>query len=339
MFAPNGKPEPFKDGSGRLELAEAIATKTNPLTARVMVNRVWMHHFGQAFVRTPDSLGTQCEDPSHPELLDYLAGYFVDQGWSFKKLHKLIMLSHCYQEDSAPDARLKDAYANIDPENRYLWRGNIRRLDFESFRDSLLVMSGRIDKTVGGQPVNITAEPYTYRRSVYGYIDRGNVPELMANFDFSRPDMPNSSRTTTIVPQQALFLMNSPMVVDVARQVIQSPDFRSAGIDFKRVQEIYLTVYQRLPRVDKAHGIDEISDAVRFISAEMKKQDEVNKVMKDYAVASQKKAETRVKTLADSSTATKAIQNEGIVIPRGPLNPWETFAQALLFSNEAAYVN
>ncbi len=136
----------------------------------------------------------------------------MDQGWSFKKLHKLIMLSHCYQEDSAPDARLKDAYANIDPENRYLWRGNIRRLDFESFRDSLLVMSGRIDKTVGGQPVNITAEPYTYRRSVYGYIDRGNVPELMANFDFSRPDMTNSARTTTIVPQQALFLMNSPMV-------------------------------------------------------------------------------------------------------------------------------
>jgi hypothetical protein len=161
----------------------------------------------------------------------------------------------------------------------------------------------------------------------------------MANFDFSRPDMTNSSRTTTIVPQQALFLMNSPMVVDVARQVIQSPDFRTAGIDFKRVQEVYLTVYQRLPRVDKVHGIDEISDAVKFISAEMRKQQEVNTVMKEYAAASQKKAEQRTKTLAESSSAMKEIQNEGIVIPRGPLNPWETFAQALLFSNEASYVN
>jgi hypothetical protein len=113
-----GNPTPFKIGSGRLELAQAIASKTNPLTARVMVNRVWMHHFGEGFVRTPDDLGTQAELPSHPELLDYLSWYFMEQGWSLKKLHKLIMLSHLYQERSYT---VKE-YETIDPDNRLLWR-------------------------------------------------------------------------------------------------------------------------------------------------------------------------------------------------------------------------
>ena len=264
-----GHPEPFKDGSGRLELAQAIANKANPLTARVIINRVWMHHFGQGFVRTPDDLGTQSEAPSHPELLNYLAATFMEGGWSFKAMHKLIMLSHVYQEDSAPMKTVKNTYAAIDPENRLLWRANIRRLDFEAFRDSLLVMSGRIDKKIGGQPVNLTDEPYSYRRSVYGYIDRGNLPGIDAeNFDFSKPDMPNSARTTTIVPQQALFLMNSPMVVDVARHVLMSKQFREAGADFKRIQAIYNTVYSRDPIVNKAEGIDELSAAAKFITTE-----------------------------------------------------------------------
>jgi hypothetical protein len=149
----NGHPEPFKEGSGRLELAKAIANKANPLTARVIVNRIWMHHFGQGFVRTPDDLGTQSEAPSHPELLNYLASYFMEQNWSFKAIHKLIMLSHAYQEDSAPLKSVKAAYAALDPENRLLWRANIRRLDFEAFRDSLLMMSGRLGRNPG-RPVN-----------------------------------------------------------------------------------------------------------------------------------------------------------------------------------------
>ncbi len=119
-------------------------------------------------------------------------------------------------------------YRGDGPENRLLWRANIRRLDFEAMRDSLLVFSGKLDGTVGGKPINLTDEPYSYRRSVYGYIDRGNLPELMSNFDFSDPDMPNSKRATTIVPQQALFLMNSPMAVDVARRVIARPEVANA---------------------------------------------------------------------------------------------------------------
>lgn len=191
-----GKPKPFKEGSGRLELAQAIACKSNPLTARVVVNRTWMHHFGEGFVPTPDDLGTQSESPSHPELLDCLSVFFMENGWSLKKLHKLILLSRVYEESS----RTLPQFEAIDPENRLLWRANIRRLDFESTRDSLLVFSGKLDRTLGGKPINLTDEPYSYRRSVYGYIDRGNLPDIMSQFNFSDPQMPNSKRISTIVP-------------------------------------------------------------------------------------------------------------------------------------------
>lgn len=327
----NGKPAPFKEGSGRYELAQAIATKSNPLTARVIVNRVWMHHFGQAFVRTPDDLGTRSETPSHQELLDYLSNYFMEQGWSMKKLHKLIMLSRVYSESSYTIKAQED----LDPDNRYLWRANVRRLDFEAFRDSLLVMSNRIDHTLGGQPVNLSDEPYSYRRSIYGYIDRGDLPELMQNFDFSNPDMPNSSRTSTIVPQQALFLMNSPMAVDVARRIIARPEVvqQPVGADFKKIMKIYEIIYGRLPRPD------EISLGTKFISYEIRKQAETVAAVKDMTAKAEDLAVKRAATRANSSNATKAIQNTGEVVERKPLTPWETYAQTLLLSNEAAYVN
>ena len=239
----NGEAKPFKIGSGRLELAQDIASKSNPLTARVIVNRVWLHHFGEAFVRTPDDLGTQSEKPSHQELLDYLSVYLMDHDWSLKKLHKLIMLSSVYQESSSTIR----AYETIDPDNRLLWRANVRRLDFEAMRDSLLVMSHKIDPAMGGQPVNLTDEPYSYRRSIYGYVDRGNLPELMQSFDFSNPNMPNSKRTTTVVPQQALFLMNSPMAIDVARAITDSPFMAKVTKARDKIYCTYMTVFQRAP--------------------------------------------------------------------------------------------
>jgi len=325
----SGKPQPFKQGSGRLELAQCIASKDNPLTARVIVNRIWMHHFGQGFVRTPDDLGTQSETPSHPELLDYLAWWFMDQNWDVKKLHKLIMLSRVYQESSSTIP----AYETIDPENRLLWRANVRRLDFEAMRDSLLVMAGKLDRTVGGQPVNLTEEPYSFRRSVYGYVDRGNLPELMSNFDFANPDMPNSSRTTTIVPQQALFLMNSPMAVDVARRIVARPDFQNAGNNVRRLLTLYNIIYQRPPKSE------ETNLAFKFLDNEAKAQPEVQTAMKDIGAKASAQAKKRAEDRAKSDSGTKAIQNDGDVVERAPLNPWETFAQAMLMSNEAAYVN
>lgn len=322
-------PDDFKNGSGRYELAQCIASKKNPLTARVLVNRVWMHHFGQGFVRTPDDLGVQSEKPSHPELLDYLAWWVMDQGWSLKKLHKLIMLSRVYQIGSD----IKQEYVQMDPENRLLWRANVRRLDFEAMRDSLLVMSGRLDRTVGGQPVNLTDEPYSYRRSVYGYIDRGNLPELMSHFDFSNPDMPNSARTTTIVPQQALFLMNSPMSVDVARRVLTQKAFMEAGHDTMRVNAIYRVVLQR-NATPQEHRM-----AIDFVSQELRKAQETATQMKDVTAKATEAAKKRAEARANSMRGDAAIQNEGQVVERRALSPWETLAHTLLFTNEAAYVN
>ena len=142
---------PFREGSGRLELARAIASKDNPLTARVMVNRAWLHHFGRALVTTPSDFGLRSDPPSHPELLDYLAAYFVGNGWSVKKLHRLIVLSAAYRQASAdrPDCR------RVDPENALLWRMSRRRLDFEATRDALLAVSGQLNGRVGGPSVRL----------------------------------------------------------------------------------------------------------------------------------------------------------------------------------------
>jgi hypothetical protein len=349
ILSPNRQAEPFKEGSGRLELAQCIANKNNPLTARVMVNRVWMHHFGEGFVRTLDDLGTQSEKPSHPELFDYLARYFMDQGWSLKKLHKLIMLSHVYRQST----RTQKEFENIDPDNRYLWRANIRRLDFESMRDSLLVFSGQLDQTVGGKPINLTDEPYSNRRSVYGYIDRGNLPELMQNFDFSDPDMPNSKRTSTVVPQQALFFMNSPMAVDVTRKIVAQPEVAGASDALGRLFGIYRIIFQRPPTQA------EIQLAYQFVGNEAKdaapdptasasaalgskaKGKSLSAAMNPQQLAKLEAQEKRKQAAkaAGRKGATAAIQNEGSRVERKALTPWETYVQALLFSNEAAYVN
>jgi len=327
-----GKPQPFKHGSGRLELAQAIASKNNPLTARVIVNRVWMHHFGEGFVRTPDDLGTQAEKPTHPELLDYLSTYLMEQNWSLKKLHRLIMLSKVYQEDShmIPGSN----YDQIDPENRLLWRANVRRLDFEATRDSLLVMANKLDPAVGGQPVNLTDEPYTNRRSIYGYVDRGDIPELMANFDFSNPLAPNSKRTTTVVPQQALFLMNSPMVIDVTRSILAQPAIANARTNNDRIIGIYRIILGRTP------SREEIQIAYTFLQNELRLDDKVQAEAKDMVEKAEKKAEERAKrTGMMNDNGMTAIQNQGSLIERSPLTGWETYAHALLMSNEMAYVN
>ena len=321
ILSPGGKGKPFTQGSGRLELARCIADKANPLTARVAMNRLWMNHFGEGFIPTPDDLGTMSEKPTHPELLDWLASYFMETGWSMKKVHRLILLSRVYQESShIPEG---SDYTDRDPYNKLLWRANVRRLDFESVRDSLLVFSGQLDRTVGGKPFNLTDEPYGFRRSVYGYVDRGNLPELMANFDFSKPDMANSKRTTTIVPQQALFLMNSPMTVDVVRRIIARPEFSSARDDRGKVVALYRILFQRNPTPP------EFQLALTFVKGES--EDEV---------ANNFQYQGKIRpSRSGGGGGMAAIKNDGLRVSRRGLNPWETFAQVLLLANEAAYVN
>jgi hypothetical protein len=324
ILSPTGKPVTFSEGSGRLELANCIADKNNPLTARVAVNRIWMHHFGEGFVRTPDDLGVMSEKPTHPELLDYLSSWFMENGWSQKKLHKFIVISRVYQEST----HTRKEYETIDPENRLLWRANVRRLDFESMRDSLLVFSGQLDRTVGGKPINLTDEPYSYRRSVYGYVDRGNLPELMAHFDFSDPDMPNSKRTSTVVPQQALFLMNSPMAVDIARKVVARPEVANAQYDLNRIMAIYRILFQR------SATQPEVQMAMAFLQKEGNEQGEM--AAQGSASSDPKKRPMRPQR---NDSRFGAIKNEGERVERKPLTPWETYVHALLFSNEAAYLN
>jgi hypothetical protein len=361
--------KPFTAGSGRLELSQAITHPGNPLTSRVLVNRVWMHHFGQAFVRTPDDLGVQSETPSHPELLDFLATRLIEDGWSLKKLHKQILLSSAYQQSSNTNAD----YARIDPENRLLWRANLRRLDFEAVRDSMLVFTGKLDRTLGGKPVNLTDEPYSNRRSVYGYIDRGNLPELLDQFDFADPDMANSRRTATIVPQQALFFMNSPMAVDVARKVTSRPEFVAATDDAARVAALYEVLFQRVPRPEEvALAVEfvkagELSGAAAVASssilppedgakgaaqaqaqaqAQAKAGQRDKRAEKEAArrLAREKMQNERRQAMAAAREQRRrngrtAITNQGERVERRPLSAWEKYAQALLCANEMVYVN
>jgi hypothetical protein len=340
--------KPFTQGSGRLQLAEAIASKDNPLTARVAINRIWMQHFGQAFVRTPDDLGVQSEPPSHPELLDYLASQFVKNGWSVKAMHRMIMLSSTYQQSSETNPE----YATTDPDNRLLWHANLRRLDFEAVRDEMLQFTGKLDLTLGGKPVNLTEEPYSNRRSVYGYIDRGRVPELMEQFDFADPDMANSRRTSTIVPQQALFFMNSPMAVDVARKVTSRPEFVEARDDAARVAALYEVLYQRKPRPEEVQyaqdflssaGAGGLADASGDSAAKQNTSarpltPKQLKRAEELRIAKQRR-EAAMARKAQANKRRGGVQNEGQLVARKPLTPWEQYAQALLFTNEIAYVN
>ena len=240
------KRQPFQKGSGRLEMAQAIVSTNNPLTARVLVNRVWRYHFGQGLVRTPSDFGLRSDPPTHPELLDFLATRFMADGWSVKKLHRLMMLSSVYQQADVDNA----AAAKLDPGNDLLWRMNRRRLEFESLRDTLLAVSGKIDFTAGGPSTELTTEPFTARRTVYGYIERQNLPGLFRTFDFASPDATSPQRFTTTVPQQALFLMNSPFVVQLVKSFLERLDVKTLSED-QRITRLYQLAYQRAPEPDE----------------------------------------------------------------------------------------
>jgi hypothetical protein len=234
----------WTNGSGRLQLAQSITSKDNPLTARVFVNRVWQGHFGAGIVRTPSDFGYQGERPTHPELLDYLASSFMDNGWSIKKLHKLIVTSATYRQSSSVSA----ATFNVDPENRFLSHMNRRRLDLEQLRDSVFLASGRLDQSkVGGKSVDLWSAPYTPRRALYGFVERQNLPGIFRTFDFASPDSTSARRFMTTVPQQALFLMNSPLSIEQAKIATSRPELIGALDDTQRIRRLYQLVFARQP--------------------------------------------------------------------------------------------
>jgi mono/diheme cytochrome c family protein len=237
----HGDRRPFQKGSGRLELAQAIVDPTNPMTARVFVNRVWMHHFGVGIVRTPSDFGLRGEPPTHPELLDYLARRFMADGWSIKKLHRLLMLSSVYQQQSQDNPLCREK----DPENLLWWRMNRRRLDWESLRDALLAVSGQIDMTLGGTSVDLFTQPLSKRRTVYGFIDRQNLPSLLRTFDVASPDSSTPQRHETTVPQQAMFMMNSPFLKEQAQGLAGRPDLKPNSRTSERINAIHRLLFGR----------------------------------------------------------------------------------------------
>jgi len=242
-----GDPQPFTQGSGRLELAEDIVKQ--PIAMRVIVNRVWKGHFGTGIVDTPSNFGVGGERPTNPALLEYLAGQFVKDGMSIKKLHKQIMMSAVYQLSTETDAQ----DLAKDSGNRLYWRMDRKRMDAEQVRDAVLMVSGNLDTSLGGPSADLT--PSFTRRTVYGKVSRYKLDEYLQLFDFPSPNISAEKRFTTTVPLQRLFLMNSDFVSveaeEFVKRVAAEPDNRS------RIRKVYQLAYGREPSEQEIKlGID-----------------------------------------------------------------------------------
>jgi hypothetical protein len=243
----DGEPAPFRQGSGRRELAEAIASPHNPLTARVIVNRVWGQFFGRPLVGTPSNFGTFGEPPTHPELLDDLAVRFVEAGWSLKWLMREIALSATYGQRADVGG---SGPAAADPENRLLGRVSRRRLNVEQWRDALLCAAGRLDRTVGGPPLD-PQDPVACRRTVYSAVSRLELNRMLALFDFPDPNAHADRRVETTTPLQKLFALNNPFVVAQAvrlagRLAAEIPG-EDESADHRRIDRAYRLLYGRPP--------------------------------------------------------------------------------------------
>ena len=360
-----GERKPFVDGSGRYEFAQSIISKDNPITARVAVNRTWMKHFVEGFVASPDDLGNMSEKPSHPELLDYLSAELVENGWTMKRLHRMIVLSNTYRQDSDPTANplvVKKGAVDplkVDAGNRLLWRGNLRRLDFESIRDSMILLTGKMNPLVGGQPANITDEPFSYRRSLYGYVDRRRLSDTLSQFDYGDPDQANSKRNSTIVPQQALFFMNNALSVEVARAVASRKDVVNAMSEDQRIVAMFRCMFQRRPSSNEVRFAQEFLTKQKMMAATANLRPAakaaatgarpgakvVAPVARTAAPSTKGAAvmapggEESMMTAVTTGGAEGIMRNVGEMTARTPMTPMELLAQALLISNEFIYVN
>jgi hypothetical protein len=236
----NGAVQPFAKGSGRLEMAQSIVHPANPLTNRNIVNRVWMWHFGEGIVRTVDDFGIQGERPDHPELIDWLAHWFVENGSSVKKLHHLILTSETWKQQSSNAKTTENML--IDAENRLLWKFKKKRLELEQMRDGMLDVSQNLDPSMFGRPVEILDPGYKNRRSVYAFIDRQNLNPTFRNFDFSNPQETTGKRQNTTIPMQALFTLNNSFVMDQAEILAKKSE---ANPD--RIAALHRAVFARDP--------------------------------------------------------------------------------------------
>ncbi|MSO50450.1 MAG: DUF1549 domain-containing protein [Acidobacteria bacterium] len=347
-----GKPErqTFAKGSGRLELADAIVSQ--PITARVIVNRVWKGHFGTGLVETPSNFGWNGERPSHPELLEYLAQYFIDRGMSIKALHREILRSAVYQLSTANNA------ANFDKDtgNRLYWRANRSRLSAEQLRDSVLFVAGSLESKMGGPATTLT--PLSGRRTIYGRISRYRLDEFLQLFDFPSPMQSAEKRFNTDVPLQRLFLMNSDFMQQQAERVTER--VIAEPTDQARINKAYRLIFGRTPTAN------EVKAGLEFLEAEPMRQYEERKAkeLKDAkeaeeAAAAAKKAATMApgapagaKPATGAEPAEAPAPGDGMmagVLPgspgpkddkvKKPVTAFGRYVKILLSSNEFLFLN
>jgi hypothetical protein len=298
--------------SGRLQLAQWIASKQHPQTARVYVNRIWRWHFGTGIVATTENFGVLGDRPSHPELLDWLAAHFMEKGWSTRDLHRLILSSNTYQMASVhPDEM---AASQIDGDNRLLWKFRIQRLDAEQIRDSVLAVSGRLDGSLGGKTVPLRNRQFVFdhtsidhtkydsvRRAIYLPVIRNNLYPLFEQFDFPDPTICTGSRNSVVVAPQALIVMNSDLVMESA-DAFAKKLLDEAQDDSARIRLAY----------EKALGREltsvELNRALQFV-------DEI-------------RSRVGSNSTQDLSSDSSSVQNRA----------WSIFCQCLIASNEFMYL-
>ena len=331
IIASEDHPPIETEQSGRLELARWIAGSDNPLTPRVMVNRIWQGHFGRGLVATSDNFGSTGETPSHPELLDWLASRFIESGWSIKAVHRLILLSNTYQMQSFP----REEGQQVDPDNRLLWRMNRRRLDTEQLRDSILAISGRLDRTIGGdifdwQDKNETVdterglfatglagesfEAYnSLRRSIYLPVVRNQLPVMFQQFDFADANAVTSKRNDTTVAPQALFLMNNSF----SRE--QSLHFATRLLEGMSEHPLFERLY-RLGLAEENH-----EDRLRLAHVEV--------------LGRSPTAEELVQAANFLSEYTERLKSAGQSEEGSRLAAWQSYCQSLFCLNEFLYID
>ncbi len=308
LAGPNAPP--FSDGTGRYDLAKAIASKANPLTARVWVNRVWGHLLGHGLVATPGDFGTRSAPPSHPELLDWLANSLMAEGWSSKRLIRRIVLSRTYQQASADRPEMK----TVDPANELFWRQNRKRLELEPLRDAMLAASGQLDPATGGRSIDVAAHPDSRRRTLYLAVKRESLPAFFRAFDFANPDLHTPERHETTVPQQALFLLNGRFVAAQAQALA-----RRAGEASARDRDDDETFIERAfgCALGRAPSRDDRDQALAFLRAA---------AALEPAGSERSCADTVVEPPASEAAARH-------------LSPREKLAQVLLLCNEFTYLD
>ena len=255
------RPAQIAKGSGRLELAQWLASRDNPLTARVMVNRVWLHLFGRGLVATPDNFGAAGQPPDHPELLDTLAVSFMDHNWSVKELIRQIVLSRAYQLASSHDAKNFE----VDPDNTLVWRMSKKRLEAEAIRDAVLSASGRLileppvgsavaqaGEGIAGPNRRFNQDGQDLHRAVYLPVVRDQVPDSLSLFDFADPSLVTGDRASTSGPSQALYLMNNPFIIRQAEAAADRLRASAQGDEARRGRRVPAVSF---PEADCGRGL------------------------------------------------------------------------------------